>query len=153
MATISNTKSKSAISSIDQKRQLCGMSSENAAGSKNTRKGECLIKYYNFVVLPNIPLQPNLDLGESLISLGFARIVNPNVPKHITDALTKDEQLKRYRINLEKVEIKAKTHRMGLWSTKIPPPPWPVRFVKKQISNVLYNHILPAKHRLPELVR
>lgn len=112
-----------------------------------------LTSYHSLFHQKKKKMQPSIDLGESLISLGFARIVNPNVPKHITDALTKDEQLKRYYKHLEKIQTKAKLQRNGLWSSIIPPPPWPIRFVKQQISNVLYNKILPTKQRLPELVR
>lgn len=75
------------------------------------------------------------------------------MPKHIIDGLTKDEQIKRYYKHLEKTQSKAKVQRLGLWQTIVPPPPWPIRVVKKQITNFVYNRVLPAKHRLPELVR
>lgn len=81
--------------------------------------------------------QPNIDLAEALLSLGFAHHDKSSA------ALTKDEQWKKYLKDLERVQAKA--------SKK--PLPWPLSKIQAYIIQLIYNKILPRKYSLPKLVR
>lgn len=106
-----------------------------------------------WTILFSSHFQASIDLAESLISLGFARKNDSKKAIGIVSALTRDEQLRRYYDKLDKIQANAKRNRRGLWASVVPPSPWPLSVINAQLSKFIYNKILPAKLRLPELVR
>lgn len=101
----------------------------------------------------SVYFKPTLDLAESLLSLGFAKLSDQKSPSDLPSVLSADEQLKKYFATLNKTQVKAKNGRQGIWSVLIPPPPWPLSVIKSKTSKAIHNHVLPTKMRLPELVR
>lgn len=94
--------------------------------------------------------QTTIDLAESLISIGFAKLSdNKSLAK---GGLSRDEQIQRYKQRLTRIQAKAKRERNGIWSS-IPRPIWPLNVLQKQAAQLVYKKVLPEKHRLPELVR
>ncbi|XP_055852247.1 uncharacterized protein LOC129916379 [Episyrphus balteatus] len=86
-----------------------------------------------------------IDASEALLSLGFGKTID--LPQTINDA-----EWQKYYKHLMKVEKNAKDQRLGLWSTSLPPTPWPLKFSKKKLNAFILS-LLPADRRLPELVR
>lgn len=93
--------------------------------------------------------QPNIDLAESLISLGFAKTIQqPKAVKagtgaKVAAASSTDVQLKSYVKKLQTAQSKASARG----------PPWPLSILMAQIWRLIYVKLLPSKYRLPELVR
>lgn len=152
MVTISHGQSTNPISSIALQSRQCRVPGQNVAESIDASKGEptnlifCII--VQLVTTLHVFQQPSIDLAESLISLGFAKVAD-GTP---IGSLDRDAQLKNYRKNLVKIQAKAIQSRNGIWST-IPPPIWPINVLEKLIKRAIYKKVLPVKHRLPELVR
>lgn len=86
-----------------------------------------------------------IDASEALLSLGFGKIAE--IPPKI-----QDYEMRKYYKRLVKVEKNAKDQRMGLWSTSLPPKPWPIKIAKEKVYSLILS-MLPAERRLPELVR
>ncbi|XP_059618231.1 uncharacterized protein LOC132262814 [Phlebotomus argentipes] len=89
----------------------------------------------------------SLDVAEALLSLGFAQTTG--VPAQVP---LKDKKMRDYYKLLTYVEKKAKNGRQGVWSTKIPPPIWPLRLLRDSFDKLLLS-VLPQSRRLPQLVR
>lgn len=87
--------------------------------------------------------KPNIDLAESLISLGFAKTVKQSKDSGAVAAASTDAQLKNYLKKLQSAQSKASGR--GL--------PWPLSILMAQIWRLIYVKVLPSKYRLPELVR
>uniref|UniRef100_A0A1L8DCZ4 TNase-like domain-containing protein n=1 Tax=Nyssomyia neivai TaxID=330878 RepID=A0A1L8DCZ4_9DIPT len=89
----------------------------------------------------------SLDVAEALLSLGFAQTTG--IP---TEVPVKDKKMRDYYKLLSYVEKKARKNREGVWSTKIPPPVWPLRFLQDSFDRLVIS-MLPQSRRLPQLVR
>lgn len=90
--------------------------------------------------------QPNIDLAESLISLGFAKTVqqlNGTEAVEVKTAASTDAQLRSYLKKLQTAQSKASARNL----------PWPLSLLMAQIWRLIYVKVLPSKYRLPELVR
>lgn len=98
------------------------------------------------LMLSAFPKKPDLDLGDALISLGFAKATP--LPR----ALTNDKILTHYYKCLNSTENRAKRKRVGLWLTSLPPPSWPMRLLRNAVGNAI-TAITPPGKRLPQLVR
>ncbi|XP_053674058.1 uncharacterized protein LOC128724354 [Anopheles nili] len=89
----------------------------------------------------------NIDIGEALLSLGFAKLTIA-VPKPIrnrTDA--HGAQLYHYYRLLAKAERYAKDRRNGLWQSSLPPRMWPL-----SLWPLMWDRVVKS-NRLPTLVR
>lgn len=86
-----------------------------------------------------------IDASEALLSLGFGKTTK--IPQSI-----KDYDWRKYYKCLARIEKNAKNQRAGLWSTSLPPKPWPVKLAKEKMYSLILS-MLPAERRLPELVR
>lgn len=156
MATIHNFESENRVPTDRTTSRIRRMSSKIDTRSRTQLKGDMACYEYEWIYQyywALFCLQPKIDLAESLISLGFARIKDSKKSNEIVAVLTRDEQLKKYYDKLDKIQADAKRNRRGLWASIVPPTPWPLSVIKSQISKFVYNKILPAKSRLPELVR
>jgi len=114
---------------------------------RNESNAECQVKLLQD---PTLHEKPSIDLAESLISIGFAKLTDEHLFAKST--LARDEQIKRYKQKLIKIQAKAKRERNGLWSSS-PAPIWPLNLLEKQVEQLVYKKVLPEKYRLPELVR
>lgn len=95
-----------------------------------------------------------VDVGEALLSLGFARMSVP-VPVKATKVVSKDpfeRAVQGYLRALAKSESEAKDRRVGLWQQSLPPKVWPAKLWQSTL-NALLLKVSPASRRLPELVR
>lgn len=98
-----------------------------------------------------------VDVGEALLSLGFARMSVP-VPvktKAVAAAVSKDpfeRAVQGYLRALERSEREAKDRRVGLWQQSLPPKLWPAKLWQSTWDGLLLK-ISPPSRRLPELVR
>ncbi|XP_055683634.1 uncharacterized protein LOC129790233 [Lutzomyia longipalpis] len=89
----------------------------------------------------------SLDVAEALLSLGFAQTTG--IPAEVHQS---DKKMRDYYKLLSYVEKRAKNKREGIWSTKIPPPVWPLRVLQDSFDRLLIS-MLPMSRRLPQLVR
>lgn len=101
---------------------------------------ECL------VFLRGDPTHRELDVGEALLSLGFAR--TNDLPLKVSN----DKQLEQYYKLLHSVEKRAQKNREGEWSFRLPAQPLPVRLWQRLWKQATYA-VLPTSKRLPPLVR
>lgn len=94
-----------------------------------------------------------VDIGEALLSLGFARMSVP-VPVKTTKA-SKDpfeRAVQGYLRALARSESEAKDRRVGLWQQSLPPKLWPAKLWQSTWDGLLFK-VSPPSRRLPELVR
>lgn len=95
-----------------------------------------------------------VDVGEALLSLGFARMSVPVPVK--TKAAGKDDPFEKavhgYLRALARSEREAKDRRVGLWQQSLPPKLWPAKLWQSTWDGLLLK-ISPPSRRLPELVR
>lgn len=87
--------------------------------------------------------QPNIDLAESLISLGFAKTVQQTKEVKTAAGTSTDAQLESYLKKLQLAQSKASARDL----------PWPLSILMARIWRLIYVKLLPSKYRLPELVR
>lgn len=94
-----------------------------------------------------------VDVGEALLSLGFARMSVPVPVK--TKVVSKDpfeRAVEGYLRALARSEKEAKDRRVGLWQQSLPPKLWPAKLWQSTWDSLLLK-ISPPSRRLPELVR
>lgn len=134
------------------------MSSETTTGSEDEFEGEnkhdsSIENIYQRLTRSFLSYQPSIDLAEALISLGFARITDAKETVAILTSADDKVQLKKYYDQLDKIQAKAKRNRRGLWASTVPPAAWPLSVIKSYVSKFFRDKLLPARARLPELVR
>lgn len=95
-----------------------------------------------------------VDVGETLLSLGFAQMSAP-VPMKATKPVSKDpfeRAVQGYFRALARSESEAKDRRVGLWQQRLPPKLWPAKLWQSTWDGLLLK-VSPASRQLPELVR
>lgn len=94
-----------------------------------------------------------VDVGEALLSLGFARM---SVPVPVKAKVASKDPFERavqgYLRALARSESEAKDRRVGLWQQSLPPKLWPAKLWQSTWDGLLLK-ISPPSRRLPELVR
>lgn len=94
-----------------------------------------------------------VDVGEALLSLGFARM---SVPVPVKAKVASKDPFERavqgYLRALARSEREAKDRRVGLWQHSLPPKLWPAKVWQSTWDSLLLK-ISPPSRRLPELVR
>lgn len=94
-----------------------------------------------------------VDVGEALLSLGFARM---SVPVPVKAKVASKDPFERavqgYLRALARSEREAKDRRVGLWQQSLPPKLWPAKVWQSTWDSLLLK-ISPPSRRLPELVR
>lgn len=94
-----------------------------------------------------------VDVGEALLSLGFARM---SVPVPVKAKVASKDPFERavegYLRALARSEREAKDRRVGLWQQSLPPKLWPAKLWQSTWDSLLLK-ISPPSRRLPELVR
>lgn len=94
-----------------------------------------------------------VDVGEALLSLGFARM---SVPVPVKAKVASKDPFERavqgYLRALARSEREAKDRRVGLWQQSLPPKLWPAKLWQSTWDGLLLK-ISPPSRRLPELVR
>lgn len=95
-----------------------------------------------------------VDVGEALLSLGFARMSVP-VPIKSAKNASKDpfeRAVHGYLWTLARSEREAKDRRVGLWQQSLSPKLWPAKLWQSTWDSLVLK-VSPASRRLPELVR
>ncbi|KAL5285065.1 hypothetical protein ACFFRR_007042 [Megaselia abdita] len=107
------------------------------SNKSNDKSAECFVQ----IVCPENKMAL-VDVSEALLKLGFAKIEKGSV---------KDVEFQKYLKSLQKYEEKARTERLGLW-TSLPSQPWILKVPKDKLKSLIVS-LLPSNRRLPELVR
>lgn len=93
-----------------------------------------------------------VDVGQALLSLGFAKLTVPVPKKQIVSNDPFEKQIHMYFQSLAKSESFAKDRRVGLWQQTLPPKVWPAKLWQSMWDNLVLS-LSPQSRRLPELVR
>ncbi|XP_055635753.1 protein C3orf33 homolog [Toxorhynchites rutilus septentrionalis] len=121
-------------------------------GETSGNYAECCVHFYDRSKQGKTSRR--VDVGQALLSLGFAKMSVP-VPKRHPVAASKDpfeSHIQSYFKSLARSENVAKDRRVGLWQQSLPPRMWPVK-VWHNVLDGLVMRFRPQSHRLPELVR
>ncbi|XP_058813239.1 uncharacterized protein LOC131677431 [Topomyia yanbarensis] len=93
-----------------------------------------------------------IDVGQTLLNLGFAKLTVPVSKEKITTKDPFERKIQTYFKTLARSENNAKYRRVGLWQQTLPPKLWPVKILQNAWDSLTLR-VVPVSRRLPELVR